>query len=310
MRASTCRARSRSRTTSRDARRMVGAADERGRDVPSHREVLLLPAAAARRATSSATARSAHRPSCGSRRWSAARSRSSRPTSTRSGYVVALQRREPRRPPLRRRDAQVRDGALARRRAASRSVQAIVRQGPLFFEAPTVALFEYGRDDLLGMMEVSYAPDMFIRSDYYGADEFFEIQGTRGFIWVTRLCGKLHQSTRAARSLRRRRTRDDVRASSTRRTTDRSAGRRPRSSTGCSRARTPDLAPQTAIEALQLCFAVYQASNERRPVDPAIDRRRGEPERMAAERREDAWRRRRAVPRGRAERGRASSATP
>ena len=41
-------------------------------------------------------------------------------------------------------------------------------------------------------MEVSYAPDMFIRSDYYGADEFFEIQGTRGFVWVTRLCGNLH----------------------------------------------------------------------------------------------------------------------
>ena len=73
-----------------------------------------------------------------------------------------------------------------------RSVQAVVRQGPLFFEAPTVALWEYARQDLLGMMEVSYAPDMFIRSDYYGADEFFEIQGTRGFVWVTRLCGNLH----------------------------------------------------------------------------------------------------------------------
>ena len=36
------------------------------------------------------------------------------------------------------------------------SVQAIVRQGPLFFEAPTVALWEYARKDLLGMMEVSY----------------------------------------------------------------------------------------------------------------------------------------------------------
>src|SRR6266849_2286709 len=48
-----------------------------------------------------------------------------------------------------------------------RSVQSVVRHGPLFFEAPTVALFEYDRDDLLGMMEVSYAPDMFIRSDHY-----------------------------------------------------------------------------------------------------------------------------------------------
>jgi hypothetical protein len=29
-----------------------------------------------------------------------------------------------------------------------------------------------------------------------------------------------------------------------------------------------DLDPDTAIKALQLCFAVYQASNERRPIDP------------------------------------------
>jgi hypothetical protein len=31
---------------------------------------------------------------------------------------------------------------------------------------------------------------------------------------------------------------------------------------------TPDLSPQKGIEALQLAFAVYQASNERRAVDP------------------------------------------
>jgi hypothetical protein len=32
---------------------------------------------------------------------------------------------------------------------------------------------------------------------------------------------------------------------------------------------TPDLSPQMGIEALQLAFAVYQASNEGRAVDPA-----------------------------------------
>ena len=72
-----------------------------------------------------------------------------------------------------------------------RSVQAVVRQGPFFFEAPTAALWEYSRDDLLGMMEVSYAPNMFMRTAYYGADEFFEIQGTHGFLWVTRCTGEL-----------------------------------------------------------------------------------------------------------------------
>ena len=52
--------------------------------------------------------------------------------------------------------------------------------------------------------------------------------------------------------------------------------------------KAPDLDPEMAIEALQLCFAVYQASNERRPVDTGIDRRNGQPERLAAHRSEAA----------------------
>ena len=149
-----------------------------------------------------------------------------------------------------------------------RSVQAVVRQGPLFFEAPTVALFEYGCDDLLGMMEVSYAPDMFIRSDYYGADEFFEIQGTRGFIWVTRLCGNLHTGLPPVVLYEedgRQTAFADLDASY-----DGSFKRAAAAFVdGCLTGTVPDLDPQTAVEALQLCFAVYQASNEQRRVDPA-----------------------------------------
>jgi len=149
-----------------------------------------------------------------------------------------------------------------------RSVQAVVRQGPLFFEAPTVALFEYDRPDLLGMMEVSYAPDMFIRSDFYGADEFFEIQGTRGFIWVTRLCGNLHISL-APLVLYEEDGRQthfaELDASY-----DGSFRRSARAFVdGLLSGEAPDLDPQMAIEALQLCFAVYQASNERRIVETA-----------------------------------------
>lgn len=149
-----------------------------------------------------------------------------------------------------------------------RSVQSVVRTGPLFFEAPTVALFEYDRPDLLGMMEVSYAPDMHIVSDHYGADEFFEIQGTRGFVWVTRLCGNLHVDLAPVVLYEEDGTRTaftDIDASYD--------GSFRRAATafvdGLLAGEAPDLAPQTAIEALQLCFAVYQASNERRPVDPA-----------------------------------------
>jgi predicted dehydrogenase len=149
-----------------------------------------------------------------------------------------------------------------------RSVQAVVRTGPLFFEAPTVALFEYDRPDLLGMMEVSYAPDMFIRSDHYGADEFFEIQGTRGFIWVTRLCGNLHPDLPPLVLYEedgRRSSYAELDASY-----DGSFRRSAAAFVDALRTGTrTDLDPLVALKALQLCFAVYHASNERRPVDPS-----------------------------------------
>jgi len=148
------------------------------------------------------------------------------------------------------------------------SVQATVRTGPLFFEAPTVALFEYARADLLGMMEVSYAPDMFIRSEHYGADEFFEIQGTRGFVWVTRLCGNLHVDLAPLVLYE-----EDGRQSTFAEIDASYDGSFRRSAAAFVDAllagEQPDLAPETAIKALQLCFAVYQASNERRRIDPA-----------------------------------------
>jgi predicted dehydrogenase len=148
-----------------------------------------------------------------------------------------------------------------------RSVQAVVRQGPLFFEAPTVALWEYARHDLLGMMEVSYAPDMFIRSDYYGADEFFEIQGTRGFVWVTRLCGNLHVDLPPLVLYEE----DGTRSSFSELDASYDGSFKHAAGAfvdGVLAGQTPDLSPQKGIEALQLAFAVYQASNEHRAVDP------------------------------------------
>jgi len=147
-----------------------------------------------------------------------------------------------------------------------RSVQAIVRKGRLFFEAPMVALFEYARDDLLGMMEVSHAPGMFIPSDWYGADEFFEIQGTTGFIWVTRMSGRLHDLPPLVVGSGKARTLvtdiDDRYEIGFRRA---AAG----FVDGLLSGNQPDLPAETAVKTLQLAFAVYQSSNERRPVDPA-----------------------------------------
>jgi predicted dehydrogenase len=146
-------------------------------------------------------------------------------------------------------------------------VPAVVRQAPLFFEAPTAALWEYDRDDLLGLMEVTYAPNMFIRSGYYGADEFFEIQGTAGFVWVTRYTGEMldlppvllygADGTTTAFSSVDADWANSFRRSSVHFVDSLLAGTQ------------PDMTGEQAIKVLQLCFAVYEASNTRARVDPA-----------------------------------------
>ncbi len=70
------------------------------------------------------------------------------------------------------------------------SVQAVVRRRDLYFE-PCAVIFEYEDPDVLGMMEVQYSPNFYMRSPYYGADEFFEITGDEGQIWVTRATGEM-----------------------------------------------------------------------------------------------------------------------
>ncbi|HVT78060.1 MAG TPA: hypothetical protein VHD87_13580, partial [Acidimicrobiales bacterium] len=147
------------------------------------------------------------------------------------------------------------------------SVQAVVRRAPVFFEAPTAAIWEYQRPSLLGMMEVTYAPEMFIRSRYYGADEFFEIQGTEGFIWVTRATGEMLDLAPVVHYAK-----DGTQTNYDALDADWLTGFRGAShhfvDALVAGTRPVDMTPDAAIAALQLCFAVYQASNERAPVDP------------------------------------------
>jgi predicted dehydrogenase len=148
-----------------------------------------------------------------------------------------------------------------------RSVQAVVRQGPIFFETPTAALWEYDRDDFLGLMEVTYAPNMYMRSEAYGADEFFEIQGTDGFIWVTRYTGEMLDlpPIMLYDSQGRTTTFAEVDASWVNSFKHSAAHFVDALVDG----RQPEMDGRTAIKVLQLCFAVYQASIDRGPVDPA-----------------------------------------
>jgi predicted dehydrogenase len=147
------------------------------------------------------------------------------------------------------------------------SVQAVVRPGALFFETPTAAIFEYERDDLLGTMEVTHAPHMRLRTRYYGADEVFEVQGTDGFVWVTRATGEMldlspllwHRS-------------DGTMVAFSNLDADWGTGFRLASRAfvdALVEGTRPEMSGQRAIEVLQLCFAVYQASATRSPIDPA-----------------------------------------
>lgn len=149
------------------------------------------------------------------------------------------------------------------------SVQAVVRRRDRFLE-PCVALFEYEDPGLLGTMEVVYAPRMWMHSAYYGADEFFEIQGDEGFIWVTRATGQLLDLApvvlhRSAGSQAVTRTEfHDVEA-------DWGVGFRRASAEfvdAVAAGRAAAMTPSDALKVLQLCFATYQASERREPVSP------------------------------------------
>ena len=148
------------------------------------------------------------------------------------------------------------------------SVQAVVRRRDLFFE-PCAAIFEYEDPGLIGTMEVQYAPQMWLRSAYYGADEFFEVQGDEGFLWVTRATGEMLDLAPVVLY----RGKDNERTTTEFTDIDADWG------TGFTRssahfvesllAGTPaEMTAAEAVKVLQLCFAVYAASDTRRPVDP------------------------------------------
>ena len=71
-------------------------------------------------------------------------------------------------------------------------VSAIVTRGEDFIlETPSVATWRFKGRDCLGIMDYTYAPEMVIRGRYVRVDEFFEIHGSRGIIWVTRCSGEM-----------------------------------------------------------------------------------------------------------------------
>ena len=71
-------------------------------------------------------------------------------------------------------------------------VSAIVTRGPDFImETPSVATWRFKGRDCLGVVDYTYAPEMTMRGRYVRVDEFFEIHGRRGILWVTRCSGEM-----------------------------------------------------------------------------------------------------------------------
>ncbi len=67
----------------------------------------------------------------------------------------------------------------------------VTRTADFMVEAPSVITWKFRGADCLGVFEYSSAPDMTIRAPYYPIDDFFEIQGSAGTIWVTRCSGEM-----------------------------------------------------------------------------------------------------------------------
>ncbi len=148
------------------------------------------------------------------------------------------------------------------------SVQAVVRRRDLYFE-PCVALFEYEDPDVLGVMDVHFAPGMWLRSKYYGADELFEVQGDEGVLWVTRATGELLDVPPVVLY----QGRDNVCRTVAEADVESDWGEGFRRSSAhfvdaLLDGTEPAMTAGEAVRALQLCFAVYQASATRLPVDP------------------------------------------
>jgi predicted dehydrogenase len=148
------------------------------------------------------------------------------------------------------------------------AVQAVVRRRDLFFE-PCAVIFEYEDPEVLGTMEVQYAPKLYMRSGYYGADEFFEITGDEGQIWVTRATGEMLDLPPVM--LFTGTEQECVTTEFTELDADWGTGfvRSSQHFVDSVLHGTPaDMSPESAIKVLQLCFAVYQASEIGASVDP------------------------------------------
>jgi predicted dehydrogenase len=144
-------------------------------------------------------------------------------------------------------------------------IQAIVGHTPDFItEAPSAAIWRFRDKNCLGMLDYTYAPHMIMRGKYVRVDEFFEIHGSRGVIWVTRCSGEMLDLPPVM-------VLKGTETISYQVPMDWIAG-----FNGAARdfidcivqGHQPDLDAQTSKQILQVALAIYEASRTERPVTP------------------------------------------
>src|SRR5262245_3996952 len=144
-------------------------------------------------------------------------------------------------------------------------LSAIVGRNADFLQAtPSVAHFRFKDRDCLGIIDYTYAPDMPIRSRYYRADEFCEIHGARGILWVTRCTGEMLDLPPVV--LIRGTETMSYQVPTDWRTGFDGAARD--FIDGLLEGRQPAQAVVTARKVLQVPLAIYEAARVRRPVAP------------------------------------------
>ena len=67
----------------------------------------------------------------------------------------------------------------------------VTRTDDYMVDAPSVVVWRFKNANCLAVFEYSSAPDMQIRAPYYALDDFFEVQGASGTIWVTRCSAEM-----------------------------------------------------------------------------------------------------------------------
>jgi predicted dehydrogenase len=145
------------------------------------------------------------------------------------------------------------------------AVQAMIGRTPDFLtEAPSAAIWRFKDKNCLGMLDYTYAPHMIMRGKYVRVDEFFEIHGSRGVIWVTRCSGEMLDLPpvmllKGTETVSYQVPMDWIEGFN---------GAARDFIDSIPQGRQPDLDARTSKKILQVALAIYEAARTERPVAP------------------------------------------